>query len=611
MTVITASPKNFQSMLNMQAVANEHLFTMRKLLEESQLAQIATLVETKRIDDDGDRQEKIEADNLKTDKEILKTQQDQLRLMQEDASERKKRQQDLEKVMEGMKTFKSPLEKLKEGIGNFKAKFSGENIKTSVLKATNVLGVNDKALEKDSFKKEQKALGFSGSDKELESNFEQAYNIKKKSTQNDKQIESLRSAAGGKYSAEEMSRTNPEMAKLLEKKGAYTEEYSKFDLGTKAIGAEPTKESPLQSLTPMSKESPTQAFASAGEQQEMAQEQVRAVGEQTNLLTKIEENTRGGDQKSAAGGGESGGGILGGIGKVLKSLGDGLAKLGGGAGRGIAGFLRGLAMGLAALANPATLVGLGAATLAIMGLGKALGYAAPFMEAFAPVLIKVADVVENVFVAAIEKLPEIIKAVGDVVMGIIGAISDAITEVIDSVVTSVERLSSLDGENLLKVGAGLLAVAGGLAAFGAGTAIAGVTNLVGGLLGAVTPGGSAMDQIMKLADKGANIEKAGIGVEKLAGGMTAFSGIDTEKIKAIAALPVEKISAMGAAMGQAGLIYAKSGENAGAGVPSSGGNKTNIVNAPVSNNTVQNQFIKSPIRNQDSTVSQYMRSKYA
>lgn len=51
MAVITASPKNFAAMLDMQATANEHLFTMRKLLETSQLTQIASLVEQKRIDD--------------------------------------------------------------------------------------------------------------------------------------------------------------------------------------------------------------------------------------------------------------------------------------------------------------------------------------------------------------------------------------------------------------------------------------------------------------------------------------------------------------------------------------------------------------------------------
>lgn len=588
-------------MLNAQAVANEQLFSIRALMEEAQLSQIVTLMESKRNDDSGERQEKIESDSLKVQKDALKAQQDQLQLMKDDISERKKREEELAKVMEGMKSFKTPLEKVKSTFSNIKEKFSGENIKKSFLQNTNILGINDKKLEKQKFITEQKALGFKGSDKDLSANFESAYKIKKESDKNQTQIDKLVGNTGGKYTAEQIAKTNPEMASLLDKKKGFATDYSKFDLGAKVVGSSTT-------------ETPSQSFASSGEQQEMMGEQVKAVGEQTSLLSKIEENTRGESSKqkaAAASGDEGGGGLLGGIGKGLAKLGAGLAKLGGGAGRGIASFLRGLAMGLAAMANPATIVGLGAATLAIMGIGKALGYAAPFMEAFAPVLIKIADVVQNVFVAAIEKLPEVITAVGEVVMGIIGAISDAIVEVIDSVVSAVERLSEVDGGNLLKVGAGLLAIAGGLAAFGAGTAVAGVGNLVGGLLGAVTPGGSAMDQIMRLADKGENIEKAGIGIEKLAGGMTAFSAIDTDKIKAIAALPTEKIAAMGAAMGQAGLVYAKSGENAGAASKSSGGNKTNVVNAPVTNSTVQNQFIKSPIRNQDSTLSRYMQRKYA
>ena len=60
MAVITASPKNFVRLIELQETANENLFTMRKLLENSQLSQIQTLVSTKKIDEDGDRQEKTQ-----------------------------------------------------------------------------------------------------------------------------------------------------------------------------------------------------------------------------------------------------------------------------------------------------------------------------------------------------------------------------------------------------------------------------------------------------------------------------------------------------------------------------------------------------------------------
>ena len=207
----------------------------------------------------------------------------------------------------------------------------------------------------------------------------------------------------------------------------------------------------------------------------------------------------------------------------MAALGKGIRSLLGGAGKGIQLFLTGLAKGLSALANPKTLIGLGAVVLALMGIGKALEYATPAIKAFAPVLMKVAEVVGTVFIKAIETIPAVIKGIGDVVIGVINAVVD-----------SIQKLANIDGSNLMSVGAGLLAVAGGMVAFGASQAVSGVGNLVGGLLGAVTPGGSAIDQVIALGKSGPNIEKAGVGVEKLASGLTAFSKIDTDKIKAIA-----------------------------------------------------------------------------
>ena len=46
MAVITASPKNFVRLIELQETANENLFTMRKLLENAQLSQIQNLVST-------------------------------------------------------------------------------------------------------------------------------------------------------------------------------------------------------------------------------------------------------------------------------------------------------------------------------------------------------------------------------------------------------------------------------------------------------------------------------------------------------------------------------------------------------------------------------------
>ena len=498
-------------------------------------------------------------------------------------------------LAQGMQTFKTIGERfadMKKGLGE-KLSLRG------MMKSVNVGGIFNKSIAREDFIKQQKAIDPTKTRKELTENFKGAQTASKNIKRNEAELEEFKKTTG--LSDADVAKT-ARGKELLSKRENLASEYSKFDVRSNLTKGEEEK-------------TPTAAFASAGEQQEAANEQLKVQGAQADLLTKIEENTRpGGKATAAAASSDSGGGggILGGIGAGLAALGKGLQALGSGAGRGIQVFLRGLASGLAALANPATLIGLGAVTLAIMGIGKALEMAAPFMEAFAPVLMKVVETIQTVFVAAIEKIPETIKAIGEVIMGVIGAISDSIVAIIDAVTSSIERLAAIDGSNLLQVGAGLGAVALGMAAFGAGTAVAGVGNLVGGLLGAVTPGGSAVDQIMKLGESGPNIEKAGIGVEKLASGLRAFSAIDTDKIKAIAALPTDKIAAMGAAMGAAGLVNSKSAENRAAeGQSGGGGGNTSVVAPTINNTTRQTQLIKPPVRNQESSLSSWQRSKYA
>jgi hypothetical protein len=175
------------------------------------------------------------------------------------------------------------------------------------------------------------------------------------------------------------------------------------------------------------------------------------------------------------------------------------------------------------------------------------------------------------------------------------------------------KLGQLDGSNLIQVGAGLAAIGAGMAVFGAGTAAAGIGNLVGGFLNLVTPGKSPVEQIMMMGEKGNLINQAGTGVMNLAKGLSMFSQVDSEKVKAIAALPVEKIAAMGLALRPAGAVEGGSRSNADASATAGGGggNKTNVVNAPVTNNSNTTQIIKSPIRNQESSQSRYIQTRYA
>jgi hypothetical protein len=583
MAVITASPKNFARLIELQETANQKLESIRQAFEGSR---------------------------VNVEEESLKVQKEQLQLLKDAESDRKQAQEVIQKVMDGMKTFKSPLERMRDTMNTITSKFSGENIKTKLLETTNIMGFNNKSIERQKFIKEQKALGSTDSTEQLRQKFEGAYSTKKESSKVEEKIQALRQATGGKFTDEELAKSSKENASLFSQNSALAEQYSQFDRGAKLKLGD--KASMVSSAAPAIGATPTSAFATASSDKETAQENAKLMGDQTSLLQKIEENTRGANsdlpRTSGAQAGE--GGLFGGIGKGLKSLGSGVGSGLGSILSGIGKGLRALAVGLVAL-TPAIPV-IGVLTLATIGLGAALRLAAPAIEAFAPMLIKVADVIQNVFVAALEKIPEIVQMVGAVVMSVIETISDSVIAIIDKVVSSIERLAALDGSNLLSVGAGLLAIAGGMAAFGVSSAVSGVSNLVGGFLGAITPGGSPVDQIMKLGSSGPNIEKAGIGVEKLATGLKAFSAIDSGKIKALAALPVDKIAAMGAAMGNAGIVEGRSAQNRALDAQSSRATSgdTNVVAPTINNTTRQNNIIRSPIRNQEASVNSYIRSRY-
>ena len=611
MAVITASPKNFVRLIELQETANQNLHTIKSLLETSRNVQVASLIENKNIDDDGDRQEKIQQESLDLAKEDLKIQKEQLQTIKEAEAERKRAQEDIQKVMDTMKTFKSPLERIKDTMKNLGGKFSGENIKKKFLESTNVLGVNDKRLEKQKFIKEQTALGATG---DLNKKFEGAYAAKKESSKVEGNIQKLRDATGGKFTDEELAKSSEGNKALFAKKAALTEEYAQFDKGAQLKAGD--KASMVSPAAQEVAKTPTEAFASAGEQQEAAQENAKLMSDQTSLLVKIEENTRGGDSaggaKPAA---EGGGGLLGGIGAGLKSMGKGIQGLMSGAGKGVSAFLKGLAIGLSALANPKALLGLGALTLALMGIGKALQMAAPFMEAFAPILIKIADVIQNVFIEAIKAIPDIIKSIGDVIMGVIGAISDSIIGIIDAVTSSIERLAQIDGGALLSVAGGLLALSGAMVAFGGAQALAGLGSLVGNLL--TIGSDSPVEQLIKIGDRGEGIQKAADGMEKLGSAMGAFGKIDKKTMEAINDFPWLKATAFVAAGGSMqvdGAVVTKASKqnaDAAAEKTGSGGGNTAVVNAPVTTNNNTSQVIKSPIRNQESSMSRFIGSRFS
>jgi hypothetical protein len=611
MTVITSSPTQFGKLLDIQKGALDQLITLRQVVENSKSLQAAQASASPNETEDKRTEEliKVEKELVKVNKDQLELEQDRLKKMEEEAKL-------LTQLVSGFKTFKTPIEKLQDAFKSTSAAF--QNPGKSLMKMLNVGGAFNKQIAKSDFVEKQKALGSTKSDKELKEDFKQANKASIAVQDNEKKLDELKKKTG--ISNESALAKTPEGRKLLDTRAKTTEEYKKYDIGAQIQTDSSEPKAPLTALNAPAaavEKTPTSAFASAGEQQEAQVENARMMGDQTSLLQKIEENTRpGGSTASKASEAGSGGGLLGGIGAGLGALGKGIGKgmqsLLSGVGRGLIS----LSVGLAALANPLTLVGLGAATVAIMGIGKALQMAAPAIEAFAPVLMKIADVIGNVFIKAIETIPKVISAIGDVIMGVISTISNSIIGIVDAVTSSIERLASIDGSALLSVAGGLLALSGAMVAFGGAQALAGLGTLVSKFLtlGADSP----VEQLIKIGQNGEGVIKAAEGMEKISHAMVGFSKIDKKSMEAVNDFPWVRATAFvaaGGAMSAGGAkVYNASKKNADeeakvAGAVKGGGNT--VVSAPTVNNTTrQSNIIRVPVRNRDNSVASWLQSRY-
>jgi hypothetical protein len=567
---IHVSSSDFKSLLEAQRESLSSLRSMQTIMEQNREEQLAGITPAvKSSSTDNEEMLKVQKETLKVSKSAAES----LESIKEAQIARDEMVEAVGNIAKTVKTFDTLGDKFRNmgrGLGD---KFGSVSaLKTTALKAVNVGGFLNKKIAEREFVQQQRKLGSEKSDKELRQDFSARNIAAKQIKTNEGEIEKLKSETG--LTEKQLSAT-PEGKRLISKRETLSDTFAKTDIRASLVG----KAAPAG--TGLSNKEQNDAVNVSEEEMESA----RRDEAQTALLEKIEKNTASGNAaKSVAPAEGSGGGILGGIGLALKSLGGGLAGLGRGAGAGIQALLFGLARGLAALANPATLIGLGAVTLAVMGIGKALEMAAPGIEAF-----------------------------GNAAEKIISGIAEGIVAIVNSITDAIERLASIDGMNLIQVGAGLLAVSAGMATFGAANAVAGVGNLVGGLLSKVSGQKSPVDQIIALGESGANIEKAGIGVEKLGNGLKAFSSIDADKIKAIAALPTDKIAAMGLAMSSANAVSSQSAANdsartaAGGG---SGGNNT-AVNAPTTNISNTKQVIQLPVRNQEQTMNRYVRTRFA
>tara|TARA_B100001996_G_scaffold350425_1_gene309791 strand:- start:634 stop:2544 length:1911 start_codon:yes stop_codon:yes gene_type:complete len=196
-----------------------------------------------------------------------------------------------------------------------------------------------------------------------------------------------------------------------------------------------------------------------------------------------------------------------------------LSALGGAAAAGISGgitlistAIRGLAMSVMTLAAPPALIGLGAITLALIGIGTALRIATPALKVFGDVVKKVAEVIGDTFLGAMERIPPIMESIGGIIESVGDAIGNVVSTVFDTLSSTLERLSALDGDGLLHAAAGIGAVALALAGFAVGGGVAAVVTGLGSLFG-----GGPLEQLEKL--DGDNLMASAEGIKGVGEGL--------------------------------------------------------------------------------------------
>lgn len=101
---------------------------------------------------------------------------------------------------------------------------------------------------------------------------------------------------------------------------------------------------------------------------------------------------------------------------------------------------------------------------------------------------------------------------------------------VDQLTKSLQKLSGLELDNLNQIGEGLTSLSLGMGAFAVSGVVSGLGNLVTGFLSKVTGQKTPVEQIQELAKDSKSIYDAGIGVESIGKGLTAFNSIDPDKI---------------------------------------------------------------------------------
>ena len=228
----------------------------------------------------------------------------------------------------------------------------------------------------------------------------------------------------------------------------------------------------------------------------------------------------GGGKAGAASSAATKAGSKGGIGGSIASAGKGIGK-------GLAGLLRGVASGLAAMANPATLIGLAAVVLAVNGIALAIRIMRPAFEPIGKMFESFGETVKTVF----EGLGGIIKSIGESISGVITAIGDSIGNIIDKITSmktagtdattkQIKELSAIPGNLMLETAKGIDAIKKALDGFGGGT----FSKIAGSLFG----GSGPIEKIIKLSEKVPALMKASEAIAILGAAGQDFAKAEAE-----------------------------------------------------------------------------------
>jgi hypothetical protein len=637
------SSAEFKGLLDLQETQIGELTNIKKILELTQQTQVPKVTP-----DAAHIPYKISEEILDTLKDTYKGSRSRWKKQEEFEAEWRVEAKNIAEMAQQMNTtgnvFQQMAKNLQTKKDNIKDKFSAEGL----MKSFNIGGVFNKSIEKSKFMKQQKLLGNNATNED----FETAYKTSKDTKSNEAAIKKWQEQTG--LGEEHMHKFQSGQDLLGKRQGladtmaSVNRAAHVFDpTGMPGVVNENAARAHLA-------KSPTQEHADAGVSEENSIEAEKHAQKQEELFTKIEQNTRGvsPDQKIKPKEEKEGGGLLGnlmgggGMGKALgalKQFGVGIILVAGAlfvaakafqqfaevawedVGKGLV-VLGGLVVAAIGLDKVKGSILAGAAALGVLGL-VLWGVGAAFKtfsdldwETIGKGMIAIAGLG---VIGAVAGTAAPLIAMGAGALGLLGGALWIIGEAMQAVGTGfdqmtggLERLSQLDGGNLLRVAAGVGALGLAMAAFGAGQAVAGLGNLVSRFLTIGTD--SPVEQLLKIGEKGEGVQKAADGLEKLGTAMVQFGKIDKKSMEAINDFPWLKATAFVAAGGSMSVdgakVYNASKGNADEGAKveaGKGGGNTTVVNAPTQHTTKNTNMVRPQIRNQESSVSSWLSKKFA